>query len=122
MPPPSHMERRSIDVSHATPFFCTDEVILLPRAVSSISLCISHLCFGRCSPKLLRPCENTQGHNEKFAQDISPPSHISQKRLCHETDSPFARHNVALLFIPERFRGDRPFLCLLDHTDSAGEW
>lgn len=49
MPPPSHMERRrSIDVSRATPCFCIDEVILLLSVVSSILLCISYLCYGRC--------------------------------------------------------------------------
>lgn len=50
----------------------------------------------------------------------SHPLHTSVRKDCHETDSPFARHNVALPFLPERFRGDSAHLCLLDHTDSIG--
>lgn len=82
MPPPSHMERRrSIDVSPATPSFCTDEVILLLCAVSSTSLCISQLCFGRCSPfqAVETLWKRTRAQRKICSGHLTPFTHQSEK-------------------------------------------
>lgn len=84
MPPPSHMERRrSIDVSHATPSFCTDEVIVLPCTVSSMSLCISHLCFGRCRPfqAVETLWKHTRAQWKIGSGHLTPFIHQSEKTL-----------------------------------------
>lgn len=50
-------------------------------------------------------------HSPFTHQSKEAPHHPDLKgwTINHETDSPFARHNLALRFIPERFRGDSLF-------------
>lgn len=122
MPPPSHMERRrSIDVSHATPSFCTDEVIVLPCTVSSMSLCISHLCFGRCRPfqAVETLWKHTRAQWKIGSGHLTPFIHQSEKTLTWNWFN-LCKTQCDTTLYPREIQGCWS-MSVLDHTDSTGE-